>query len=124
MLMPTKHRRSVRASRKYTLTEDYQVTSPTDHHRMQSAHQSEVPKKPSQVDCDTSAYPASYTHPASCRVAYLVQCSLEGKGADGQLVSGVADVLLIACELQQPLQAPELPPYLHIHLPHISRHQQ
>ena len=54
---------------------------------------------------------------ASCREAHLIQCSLQGKGAYGQLVSGVADVLLIASELQQPLQAPQLPPDLHIHPP-------
>ena len=60
------------------------------------------------------------TCPASCREAYLVECSLEGKGANGQLVSCVADVLLVASELQQPLQAPELPPYLHIHQPTLD----
>lgn len=45
--------------------------------------------------------------------AHLVQGTLQCEGSYRQLVGGVTDLLLIAPELQQPLQTPQLPPDLH-----------
>jgi len=44
--------------------------------------------------------------------AHLVQGTLQCKGSNGELVSGVIDLLLIPSKLQQPFQAPQLLPNL------------